>query len=142
MTESNDRSLTLTELLSLAPTDGRRPIRVLGIDLGTTNSTATEIEWDPARTGGPVVRTVDVEQETLQGRHQHTLVPSVVALFEGREFVGEGAKRQRGQGLKALQQIFYECKNDIGTRRTYHRAPEGYRSAADIGGRVLSFILQ
>ena len=34
-----------------------RPIRVLGIDLGTTNSTVSEIRWDPSmQTVPPVVR--------------------------------------------------------------------------------------
>ncbi|MCS6910463.1 MAG: Hsp70 family protein, partial [Anaerolineales bacterium] len=34
----------------------------------------------------------------------------------------------------------YECKNDIGSRRTYHLAPPGFRSAAEIGGKVLAFL--
>jgi len=38
------------------------------------------------------------------------------------------------------QNLFYECKNEIGIRRTYHRAPEGFRSAAEISGHILDFL--
>ena len=72
------------------------------------------------------------------------LLPSVVALQNGREVVGEGAKqllrRAAVSGLEQNKNIFYDCKNDIGVLRTYHKAPEGYRSAAEIGGKVLSFL--
>jgi molecular chaperone DnaK (HSP70) len=42
--------------------------------------------------------------------------------------------------LRRNRDIFYECKNDMGIRRTYHLAPEGFRSAAEIGGKVLAFL--
>ena len=35
-------------------------------------------------------------------------------------------------GLERGRDLFYECKNDIGIRRTYHKAPEGFRSAAEL----------
>jgi hypothetical protein len=70
------------------------------------------------------------------------LFPSVVAIHEGRVWVGEGAKRLRSRapelGLEQNRNLFFECKNDIGIAKTYHRAPEGYRSASEIGGKVLA----
>lgn len=117
-----------------------RPIRVLGIDLGTTNSTVSQILWDPAVPQEIKAKCGDLEQETLQGTFSHALVPSIVALQGNRVLIGEGAKRLRGQGLRKDQGIFYECKNDIGLNKTYHRAPDGFRSAAEIGGKVLAFL--
>lgn len=117
---------------------------MLGIDLGTTNSTTAEIRWDPARPESPRARCLEVDQETLEGKYTHVLVPSVVALHGGRTVVGEGAKRIRARmeplGLARERDIFWECKNDIGVRKTYGRAPEGFRSAADIAGHVLRFL--
>jgi len=37
-----------------APKDRKKPVRVVGIDLGTTNSTIAEVRWEPggaAQTG-------------------------------------------------------------------------------------------
>lgn len=119
----------------------RQPLRVLGIDLGTTNSTVAEIVWQPGEL--PFARCLEIEQPTDTGPYTHVLVPSVVALQRGRAWVGEGAKRLRADAsLKRNRDIFYECKNDIGTRRTYHLAPPGYRSAADIAGHVLAFLME
>ncbi|MDA7873798.1 Hsp70 family protein, partial [Rhodopirellula sp.] len=116
------------------------PVRVLGIDLGTTNSTVSEIKWDPASPERIAARCLDLQQETLQGNYSHVLVPSIVALHGETMLVGEGAKRLRGHGLRKDAGIFYECKNDIGLQKTYHRAPDGFRSAAEISGHVLSFL--
>jgi len=120
------------------------PVRVVGIDLGTTNSTIAEITWlvgDPA----PEVRCLEVEQATRQGVYTHTLVPSVVALHEGQLFVGEGAKDLRTRTaeykLEQFKNIFWDCKNDIGIRRTYHKAPPGFQSAKAIGGQVIKFLV-
>lgn len=121
-----------------------KPVRVLGIDLGTTNSTVAEVVWRP--TTRPPVRAlcVEIAQETTEGQYIHVLVPSVVAIHSGRVIVGEGAKRLRTRaaelGLDQNRELFYDCKNDIGSRKTYHRAPVGFRSAAEIGGRVLEFL--
>jgi len=117
------------------------PLRVVGIDLGTTNSTIAEARWGP---GGAAlkVRCVEVEQPTLEGTYTHVLFPSVVAIREGRVWVGEGAKRLRSRapelGLEQNRNLFFECKNDVGIAKTYHRAPEGFRSASEIGGKVLA----
>jgi molecular chaperone DnaK (HSP70) len=73
------------------------------------------------------VRCIEVEQETLEGKYTHTLVPSVVAFHEGRVLVGEGAKRLRlraGElGLELYRDIFWDCKNLMGVRRTFQKAP-------------------
>ena len=120
-----------------SPTDRSKPIRVVGIDLGTTNSTIAEVRWE-AGGAAPKVRCVEVEQATLEGTYTHVLFPSVVAIHEGRVWVGEGAKRLRSRapelGLEQNRNLFFQCKNDIGIAKTYHRAPEGFRSAWEIGG--------
>ncbi len=119
------------------------PVCALGIDLGTTNSTVAEAIYDP-KTQQVKVRCLDIPQPTAEGEYVHPLVPSVVVLHEGREWVGEGAKRLQAQSgflkLTPNRDVFSQCKNDIGTNKPYSRAPEGYRSAAEIGGKVLSFL--
>jgi molecular chaperone DnaK len=121
-----------------------RPLRVMGIDLGTTNSTAAEIVWHPDHGAPGSARCLEVEQATLEGTSIHVLVPSVVAIHGGQVVVGEGAKRLRARaaelGLSRNQNLFYECKNDIGILKTYHRASTGFRSAAEIGGKVIKFL--
>jgi molecular chaperone DnaK (HSP70)/Tfp pilus assembly protein PilF len=116
---------------------------VLGIDLGTTNSTAAEINWHPDHGAPSPARCLEVEQPTSEGTYIHALVPSVVAIHGGQILVGEGAKRLRARaaelGLSRNLNLFYECKNDIGIEKTYHRAPTGFRSAAEIGGKVIKF---
>lgn len=123
-----------------------RNIRVIGIDLGTTNSTVAEVLATSDLTSLPPVRCLEIEQFTADGDHTHLLVPSVIALFQGREIVGAGAKRLLAHasenGLVPNQTVFFECKSDMGIRKTYHKAPEGYRSAAEVGGRLLAFLHQ
>ncbi|MBW1947666.1 MAG: hypothetical protein JRI33_06975, partial [Deltaproteobacteria bacterium] len=121
-----------------------KPLRVLGIDLGTTNSTVAEIFWDLEASSPPLARCIEVEQPTSEGTYIHVLVLSVVAIHGGQVLVGEGAKRLRARGselgLTQNTNIFYECKNDIGIRKTYHRAPVGFRSAAEISSKVIKFL--
>ena len=80
-----------------------------------------------------------------QGPYTHTVVPSVVALHDGEPLVGEGAKilrtRLRDFDLEQNRNIFWECKNDIGVRRTYHKARNGFQSAKAIGGHLLKFLM-
>ncbi|MEI7881195.1 MAG: Hsp70 family protein [bacterium] len=122
-------------------------VRVVGIDLGTTNSTVSEILWKKGHSAPESVRTLDVDQETASGRHTGTLVPSIVCAQKNGPLVGEGAKVLRGRmadqsfGLKQGRDIFWECKNHMGLTRTYHQAPAGYRSAKEIGAHVLRFLL-
>jgi len=132
--------------------DGRNPavqkvpVRAIGIDLGTTNSTIAEVFWDQSRPLEARARCLEVDQETDSGTYTHLLIPSMVAVHGGRILVGEGAKRLHARtselGLEQNKHIFLECKNEIGTLRTYHRAPEGFRSPAEIGGKVLGFLRQ
>jgi len=121
------------------------PVRVVGIDLGTTNSAVAEVVMDPGATEAPEVRCLDIVQETRQGPYTHTTVPSVLALHDGRVLVGEGAKWLRPRlsdfGLEQNRNIFWDCKNDIGVRRTYHKAPRGFRSAKQVGGHLLKFLM-
>ena len=44
------------------PRTPKRPLRVVGIDLGTTNSTIAEILWTPGDADAPQVRCPEVEQ--------------------------------------------------------------------------------
>ncbi len=85
-------------------------------------------------------------QQTIAGTDIGSLLPSMVAIHEGRAFVGQGAK-----GLRALMadptytlsrnvNLFYECKNEIGTARHYPSAPSGYRSPTEIAARILAYI--
>ena len=123
----------------------RRPLRVIGIDLGTTNSAVAEILVPAGGTGVPKARCLDVEQPTRQGPEFHTLVPSVLAFHDGQVYVGAGAKDLRARigdlKLARNRNIFWDCKNDIGVRRTYHKAPVGFRSAKEIGGHLLKFLM-
>lgn len=122
----------------------KKAVRVLGIDLGTTNSTIAEIVYKPSARDDIKVRCLPVEQPAGTRSHWHPLVPSIVALHDGREIVGEGARllrsRGREEGMIENGNLFAEVKNDMGLRRTYNMAPAGYRSAAEISGRILSYI--
>ena len=140
----------MNSLALITPEDVRirvpnEPVRVVGIDLGTTNSAIAEILMKPGGTDLPEVRCLEIEQDTERGRYTHALVPSVVALQGEKLLVGEGAKmlrtRLRDFGLEQNRNIFWECKNDIGVRRTYHKAPDGFQSAKAIGGHLLKFLM-
>jgi molecular chaperone DnaK (HSP70) len=71
-----------------------KAFRVLGIDLGTTNSTVAEVSWSPQtpETISPA-RCLEVAQPTLSGDFTSVLVPSVVSHLADRQLVGEGARR-------------------------------------------------
>ena len=59
--------------------------------------------------------------------------------------MGAGAKDLRARlgdlDLERYRNIFWDCKNDIGVRRTYHKAPAGFRSAKELAGHVLKFLM-
>lgn len=118
-------------------------VRVVGIDLGTTNSTVCEVVWPQGGEEPCPPQCLNVDQPTTQGRYTHVLVPSVVALYRDEVWVGEGAKRLRAQpgaGAEEYKSWFAETKNDMGIRRTYHRAPVGFRSARAIAAEILKFL--
>jgi len=117
-----------------------------GIDLGTTNSTLCRASLPAGATSPTEPEVVALPQQTIAGTDIGSLLPSVVAIYEGREFVGQGAK-----GLRALMadpqyklvrnvNLFYECKNEIGTARSYPNAPPGYRSPTEIAARILAYL--
>ena len=111
------------------------PIRVLGIDLGTTNSTVTNFLKE--KDSKEVIETYEIKQEIPNSGYTiDKLLPSVVAIINGETFIGEGAKRKRGEN-KLYKNIFYECKNDIGNQKTFNNAPEGYKNPKDIASIVI-----
>ena len=89
-----------------------KSIRVLGIDLGTTNSAVAEIVWENNEHSPINVQCLEVAQHTPDGEYSHVLVPSILALHEGQVIIGEGAKRLRSRAselnLKPNQNLFYE----------------------------------
>ncbi len=123
-----------------------RKLKVLGIDLGTTNSCVVEICWDPQAHNDIVANCLEIDQYTREGPYTDRLVTSVVALVGDKCIVGEGAKQLRSAenmgGLKEGKNLFFETKNDIGISKTYLGAPKGYRSAAEIGGHILRFLYE
>ena len=58
-----------------------KPVRVIGIDLGTTNSTVAEVVWHPEQDTELAIRCLHVDQETQSGLYTHTTVPSAVAIY-------------------------------------------------------------
>ncbi len=122
----------------------KHTVAAWGIDLGTTNSVLAEAVWQPGDER-PACRLVDITQPTKDGEFTSPLVPSVVALRpEGRHWVGEGAKRLRArpteESLVVERSVFFNTKNDMGLAKTYYRAPEGYRTAANIASHILRFM--
>jgi len=67
-------------------------------------------------------------------------------LQSGEHWVGEGAKRLRTrpqeQGLEFERTLFYDTKNEMGLRKTYHRAAPDYDHASKIAGHLLTFLLR
>lgn len=123
-----------------------KPLRVWGIDLGTTNSTLAEITWSPGDGGVlPECRCLDLDQPTEAGVYTSPLVASVLAILpSGEHWVGEGAKRLRTRPQEAAlfveRTLFFETKNDMGLRKTYYRAGEAYNHAHRIAGHILKFM--
>ncbi len=124
-----------------------KPLKVLGIDLGTTNSTITEITWLPLKGSAelPLCQSLEIEQPTTEGIFTSPLVPSVVAILpSGDTWVGEGAKRLRAdhqqKNLIPEKTIFFDTKNDMGLKKSYFLASESYNSAWKIAGHILAFL--
>ncbi|OPY77018.1 MAG: Chaperone protein DnaK [Syntrophorhabdus sp. PtaU1.Bin153] len=125
-----------------------KSFRVLGIDLGTTNSSVSEIVWWPEeqqRLTSAQCNPLEIEQPTDVGIFVSPLVPSAVAILpDGEAWVGEGAKRLRaGQqtaGLVFEKTLFFDTKNEMGLKKTYFRAQERFNAPWKIAGRILSFL--
>lgn len=122
------------------------PVVAWGIDLGTTNSTLCRTSLPAGATSATEPELVSLRQPTPAGEFTGTLLPSIVANYQGREFVGQGAKDLRAlmadtsKGIARNVNLFHDCKNEIGTSRTYANAPEGYRSPTDIAARILGYL--
>lgn len=118
--------------------------RAFGIDLGTTNSSVAEASWVSGEK--PVCRVLEIDQPLWPaGTMTSSLVPSVVAALDDEGvMIGEGAKRLRTRPQEANlfpeRNLFYETKNDMGLRKTYHRAPESFNHATKIAGHILRFL--
>lgn len=69
------------------PAKCKKPLRVLGIDLRTTNSVMTEIKWQPGST--PETKVIQIEQDTPMGVYTDILFPSVVAIQAGKVWIGK-----------------------------------------------------
>jgi molecular chaperone DnaK len=118
---------------------------VLGIDLGTTNSTVAEIRWSPEAPEVIAPATcLEIAQPTLSGDFTSVLVPSVVSQLADRQLVGEGARRCLSRsvelGLRPFVTYLAEAKNEMGIGRTYPQAKSGCRSPAEVSGQVLRFL--
>lgn len=125
----------------------KEPVRVVGIDLGTTITMVTEVKWDPNSDEPPIATLVEIPQEIEgAGEQVFELIPSVVALVPGSTgdhiYVGEGAKRlkARHQRFHRNKEIWWEAKNEIGTRRVWPLSPEGFKTPKDIAAKILAFI--
>jgi len=120
-------------------------INAYGIDLGTTNSTLAQVLVDAQATDWPLAQAIEIEQPTPAGSLISAVVPSMVAVREGRVWVGEGARDIRVMAADPRKKVvryrslFYETKNEIGTSRSY-AGDDGIASPIDVAARVLRFI--
>ena len=126
----------------------KKPFRVIGVDLGTTNSVVGEISWSPDAPPDLCqnLRCLSIRQPTTDGDVLSTIVPSMVAVHpDVGVVVGEGAKKLRSRatelGLVEYENVFAETKNHIGTRRTYPSADDNLRSPKAVAARVLKFLV-
>src|SRR3989339_337902 len=142
--EGRMKTISFASFLKQNNVQPQKKVRALGIDLGTTNSTAAEAVFDPESLISVQVSCIPVEQTGPDGKSISPFVPSMVAIHKGSAVIGHGAKRMRSHlaenNLMWRKNLFFESKNDMGIRTTYHLAPQGFRYAWEIGGRVLNFL--
>lgn len=122
-----------------------KAFRVLGIDLGTTNSAVAELRWSPTKPDEiAMAECLEVAQPTLSGEFTSVLVPSVVSHLPDRQFIGEGARRCLSRsielGLRPNANYLAEAKNEMGIGRLYPQAKAGCRTPAEVSGQVLRFL--
>lgn len=129
---------------SMLPKEYHKPLRVLGIDLGTTNSVMTQIKWQAGNK--PEINVLKIKQDTPLGEYSDMLFPSVVAIHQGKTWIGEGANRLKKNPqrykLKQYRNLFYETKLDMGIGKTYAQAPEGYKNASEIAGHIIRKMIE
>lgn len=131
---------TLLDQIRKALPKPSHPILVWGIDLGTTNSTITEL------TEALKPMEVILEQKTDGTPHLSAIIPSIVAVRDNEFWVGEGAKRMRlgaapVRGVEGVS-LFAESKNDIGLRKSYTHAPVELKHAMEVSSTILKFLYQ
>lgn len=124
--------------------DGNPLFSAFGIDLGTTNSAIAGLAWNPLQRSTVRAACLAIKQTLPDGSCiSSDNVPSVVALKQNDLLIGTGAKWLRARsGYIPYRNIFAECKNDIGVRRTYHEAPPGFRTAREVSSTILEFLMQ
>jgi len=140
--------MNLLEKLRTAAATAKPGTRVIGIDLGTTNSTVAQVRLPltEGSTAESACECVPLEQPTQMGPFTGVLIPSVVVIDKsGTVQIGEGAKRMRAEpqkhGLSLEKNLFYETKNDMGLQKRYHRATEDFDHARKIASHLLKFLM-
>lgn len=122
-------------------------ITCYGIDLGTTNSSLAIVDVSITDDGIPHAEIIEVPQPTPSGEKISAIIPSMVAIYEGKEWIGEGAREVRNlaydpsKRIIRNQSLFYDTKNEIGTSRKY-RGLNGIKNPVDVATRVLKFICE
>lgn len=120
-------------------------LRAYGIDLGTTNSSLAVVDAPSSLVGLPSAEVVEISQPALDGTKISAVVPSVVASYGGEMWVGEGARGLRAlagdpsKNIVRYRSLFYECKNEIGTSRSY-AGELGIEGPVDVAAQVLKCI--
>lgn len=124
--------------------DGNPLFSAFGIDLGTTNSAIAALAWNPLQRSTVRAECLAIKQTLPDGSCiSSDNVPSVVAIKQSEILIGAGAKNLRARsGYIPYRNLFSECKNDIGVRRTYHEAPPGFRTAGEISATILEFLVK
>ena len=95
------------------------PRYFVGIDLGTTNSTAAILDAEALYRNDHenLIRLVPVRQETEAGLIDDPVLPSAIAWVDGEWRIGRGARDCRRQGLIRGRNIFYSTKSEMGLGR-------------------------
>ena len=63
----------IEKFITLPADNINRHVRALGLDLGTTNSTVSEVVWEPGKP--PLCNVLELKQPTQAGEYTSPLVP-------------------------------------------------------------------